>query len=166
MKKYGGNLHENVHLSYDENIGTHLRVKSNGVPSNTHIINTPVVTTMSYFNAIDHRAGETHFPSHGVNLHPAFIESVDAEEVAIFFLVGQYLRGSESFWYPYLQTLPQPGSLTTLPYYGDDEDVEWLEGTSLAEARKQKIALLQTRYEGSFSELRKSGYQGAEKFSW
>ncbi|KAL5340476.1 hypothetical protein BJX70DRAFT_108738 [Aspergillus crustosus] len=166
IRKYGGNLHENVYLSYDEKIGTHLRVKSNGVPSNTHIINTPVVTTMSYFNAIDHRAGETHFPSHGVNLPTAFKEAVDAEEVAIFFLVGQYLRGSEGFWYPYIQTLPQPGSLTTLPYYTEDEDVDWLEGTSLAEARKQKIATLQNRYQSSSTELRKSGFEDAEKFTW
>ncbi|KAL4881706.1 hypothetical protein BJY04DRAFT_188623 [Aspergillus karnatakaensis] len=166
MKKFGGSLHENVQLSYDDKIGTHLRVKGNGVASNTHIINTPVVTTLSYFNAIDHHAGDTHFPTHGVNLPSTFIQSVEAEEVAIFFLVGQYLRGTEGFWYPYLQTLPQPGSLTTLPYYIEDEDVEWLEGTSLAEGRKQKISLLQNKYDSSLNELRKSRFQDAERYSW
>ncbi|KAL4921692.1 hypothetical protein BDW62DRAFT_174263 [Aspergillus aurantiobrunneus] len=166
MKTHGGDLHESVSIEHDGSRGTHLRVKGNGVSSNTHIIKTPVATTMSYFNAVDHRAGETLFPAHDLKFPPTFIEGVGPEEVAIFFLVGQYLRGSESFWYPYLRTLPQPGSLTTLPYYEEDEDLEWLEGTSLVQARNQKVALLREKYESSFSELRKSGFQDAGKYSW
>ncbi|KAL3477131.1 hypothetical protein BJX99DRAFT_226736 [Aspergillus californicus] len=166
MRTYGGSLHENVQISHDSQRGTHLRVKGEGVPSNTHIIKTPVATTMSYFNVIDHCIGETQFPAHGVKLPPAFVENTGPEEAAIFFLVGQWLRGSESFWYPYLQTLPQPGSLTTLPYYEEEEDLEWIEGTSLVAARQQKIALLQERYKTSCSELQKSGFEDAEQYSW
>ncbi|KAL4788167.1 hypothetical protein BJX76DRAFT_353466 [Aspergillus varians] len=166
MQTHGGSLHESVYISHDDSRGTYLRVKKSGVPSNTHIIKTPVAITMSYFNAIDQHSGETHFPAHGVKFPPEFVESVGPEEVVIFFLVGQYLRGSESFWYPYIQTLPQPGSLTTLPYYDEGEDLEWLEGTSLVQARKQKIALLREKYESSSSELHKSGFPESEKYSW
>ncbi|KAL4930787.1 SET domain protein [Aspergillus undulatus] len=166
MKSHGGSLHENVSICYDNTRGTHIRVKGGGVPSNTHIIKTPVATTMSYFNAIDHRVGETRFPARGLNFPPEFVKSVGPEEVTIFFLIGQYLRGSESFWYPYLQTLPQPGSLTTLPYYEEEEDLEWLEGTSLVQARLQKIALLREKYESSYEELRKSELDDAARYSW
>ncbi|KAL2813184.1 hypothetical protein BDW59DRAFT_178327 [Aspergillus cavernicola] len=166
IKSHGGNLHENVHLSSDDQRGTHLRVKCEGVPTNTHIIKTPIATSLSYFNVIDYSVGEVQFPAHGVNFPPVFVEKVGPEEAAIFFLVGQYLREAESFWYPYFRTLPQPGSLTTLPYYQGEEDLEWLEGTSLASARQQKIALLQNKYQRSHSELRKSGSGDAEKYSW
>jgi hypothetical protein len=166
MKTHGGSLHEDVYISHDDVRGTHIRVKSNGVPSNTHIIKTPVTTTMSYFNAIDRDTEEIHFSNHGVNFPSQFMESVGPEEVAIFFLIGQYLRGAAGFWHSYIRTLPQPGSLTTLPYYSEDEDLEWLEGTSLVQARKQKIALLTDKYETSYSELHKSGFQDVSKYSW
>ncbi|KAL2866609.1 SET domain protein [Aspergillus lucknowensis] len=166
MRAHGGDLDENVYISHDSQRGTHIRVKREGVPSNAHIIKTPIATTLSYFNAIDHRSGETNFPAHGINLPREFIDSVGPEEASIFFLVGQFLRGSESFWYPYLQSLPQPGSLTTLPYYEEDEDLEWLEGTSLIQARTQKIAQLRDKYETSSSELSKSKFRDAGKYSW
>ncbi|KAL4942509.1 hypothetical protein BDV06DRAFT_162254 [Aspergillus oleicola] len=166
MKSHGGNLHESASISYDESRGTHIRVKSGGVSNNTHIIKTPVATTMSYFNAVEHRVGDTHFPAHGLTFPHLFIENAGPEEVAIFFLIGQYLRGSESFWYPYIRTLPQPGSLTTLPYYEDEEELEWLEGTSLLAARNQKITQLREKYEGVFAELQKSGLGDAAKYSW
>ncbi len=166
MKSHGGSLHEDVYIGHDNTRGTHIRVKSNGVPSNTHIIKTPIATTMSYFNAIDRDAGEASFSNHDVKFPLQFIESVGPEEVAIFFLIGQYLRGAGGFWHPYIRTLPQPGSLTTLPYYNEDEDLEWLEGTSLVQARKQKIALLKGKYESSYSELQKSGFQDASNYSW
>ncbi|KAI9373808.1 hypothetical protein BJX61DRAFT_501329 [Aspergillus egyptiacus] len=166
MESHGGDLHEDVQISHDDQRGTHLRVKNQRVVSNTHVIKTPVATTMSYFNAIDHRVGEVQFPCHGVKFPPNFVEAVGPEEVAIFFLVGQYLRGPESFWRPYLQTLPRPGSLTTLPYYTEEEDLEWLEGTSLIGARQQKVSLLKDKYEVSHNELRKSGFADAERYSW
>ncbi|KAL4736007.1 hypothetical protein BDV11DRAFT_194810 [Aspergillus similis] len=166
MKTHGGSLHENVYISHDDSRGTHIRVKEGGVFSNTHIIKTPVATTMSYFNAIDFHAGDTHFPAHDVKFPSSFMEEVGSEEVAIFFLIGQYLRGPESFWHPYIRTLPRPGSLTTLPYYEEEEDLEWLEGTSLVQARKQKVALLREKYESSSRELRKSGFHDAERYSW
>ncbi|KAL4821766.1 hypothetical protein BDW67DRAFT_189717 [Aspergillus spinulosporus] len=166
MRTHGGSLHENVYISHDDSRGTHIRVKEGGVSGNTHIIKTPIATTMSYLNAIDFHAGYAHFPAHDVKFPSSFIEKISSEEVAIFFLIGQYLRGPESFWHPYIRTLPQPGSLTTLPYYEEEDDLEWLEGTSLLQARKQKVALLREKYERSRDELRKSGFQDAEKYSW
>ncbi|KAL2840727.1 hypothetical protein BJX68DRAFT_271501 [Aspergillus pseudodeflectus] len=166
MKSHGGDLHENVQITYNERQGTHIRVLKEGVPSNTHIVKTPVATTMSYFNAIDHRVGDVHFPSHEVKLPHSFVEAAGPEELAIFFLIGQYLRGPESFWHPYLRTLPQPGALTTLPYYEEEDDLEWLEGTSLVQARKQKVAQLREKYEASYGELQKAGVEGSEKYSW
>ncbi|PTU18233.1 hypothetical protein P175DRAFT_0464987 [Aspergillus ochraceoroseus IBT 24754] len=172
LKSHGGNLHESVLIDQDDTRGVHVRVKrewknATGVSSNTHIIQTPITTTMSYFNAIDYHSSDSiKFPAHGVQFPSAFIESVGPEEVAIFFLIGQYLRGEQGFWYPYLRTLPQPGLLTTPLYYESAEDLEWLQGTSLLAAREQKMGLLRGKYEQSSAELRKAGFGDVEKYTW
>lgn len=82
-----------------------------------------------------------------------------------FFLMGQYLKGSEGFWFPYLRTLPQPGTLTT-PLFYEGEDLEWLEGTSLWGARSQKVGGLKERFGRCFRCLCESGFGGVEGYTW
>ncbi|PYI06429.1 SET domain protein [Aspergillus sclerotiicarbonarius CBS 121057] len=174
MVSNGGNLHESVQIAKDESRGVHLQVKKDwkdGVPNDTHIIKTPLSTTMSYFNVIDHSStaedsgASVAFPAHGLHLPQAFVDAVGPKESTIFFLIGQYLRVTEGFWYPYIRTLPQPGSLTTPPYYEGD-DLVWLNGTSLLPAREQRMSLLKEKYEKGSVELRQAGFQGAEEYTW
>ncbi|OGM42710.1 NADH-ubiquinone oxidoreductase subunit [Aspergillus bombycis] len=173
MVNNGGQLHESVEIAKDERRGVHLQVKKdwkNGVPSNTHIIKTPLTSTMSYFNAIGYSfttddGSSVSFPENGVHFPRGFLEAVGQEEASIFFLIGQYLQGKDGFWYPYIRTLPQPGALTT-PLYYDGDDLAWLEGTSLSTARAQKTSLLKENYETVYTELCKAGFDGAEKYTW
>ncbi|GMG24155.1 unnamed protein product [Aspergillus oryzae var. brunneus] len=169
MVSKGGQLHESVEIAKDERRGVHLQVKNDwkdGVPSNTHIIKTPLTSTMSYFNVIGYSFNTDDgsfisFPEHGVHFPRGFAEAVGQEESSIFFLMGQYLQGKEGFWYPYIRTLPQPGALTT-PLYYEGDDLEWLEGTSLSPARQQKANLLKEKYGTVYTELCKAGFDGAE----
>ncbi|GMG08074.1 unnamed protein product [Aspergillus oryzae] len=172
MVSKGGQLHESVEIAKDERRGVHLQVKNDwkdGVPSNTHIIKTPLTSTMSYFNVIGYSFNTDDgsfisFPEHGVHFPRGFAEAVGQEESSIFFLMGQYLQGKEGFWYPYIRTLPQPGALTT-PLYYEGDDLEWLEGTSLSPARQQKANLLKEKYGTVYTELCKAGFDGAEKYT-
>lgn len=175
MSKHGGHIHESVQIAKDERRGVHLQVKADcrdGLPSSTNVIKTPLAATLSYFNAIEHRSAATEnekapvsFSAHGLHFPRSFVDAAGPDETAIFFLIGQYLRGSEGFWYPYICTLPQPGDLTT-PLYYEGADLRWLEGTSLAPAREQKESLLKEKYQSTFEELRKSGFGDAEKYTW
>ncbi|PLB55021.1 SET domain protein [Aspergillus steynii IBT 23096] len=170
MTQHGGHLHESVQIAKDERRGVHLQVRKDwaaGVPSGTHIIQTPLASTMSYFNATDYakEGSAASFPAHGVHLPQAFMDAVGTEEASIFFLIGQFLRGPDGFWYPYLRTLPQPGELTTPMYYGEG-DVEWLQGTSLLAAREQKTSLLREKYERAFAVLSELGFEGRESYTW
>lgn len=167
MAQQDGHLHESVQLSRDDARGVHLQVrkdwKETRVAKETRVIKTPLSSTMSYFNVVDHRlpagsvAAEDTFSAHGLHLPREFVDAVGAEEASVFFLMGQYLKGAESFWAPYIQTLPQPGELTT-PLYYDGEDLEWLSGTSLVAAREQKDRLFREKYESGVGELRKTGF--------
>ncbi|KAE8145515.1 hypothetical protein BDV25DRAFT_164512 [Aspergillus avenaceus] len=173
MVKNGGHLHESVEIAKDESRGVHLQIKNdwkNGMPSNSQIIRTPLPVTLSYFNALGQNFTTTDgntvaFPEHEVHLPREFIEAVGPEDSSIFFLIGQYLRGEEGFWYPYIRTLPQPGDLTTPLYYGG-YDLAWLQGTNLLPAREQKARLLTKNYEHSYSELCKSDFEGVERYTW
>lgn len=135
---------------------------------------------MSYFNAIDYHSstspstadaskkGEnppTTFSAHGLLFPRAFIDAVGPEETTAFFLMGQYLKGEKGFWFPYLRTLPKPGSLTT-PLYYEGADLEWLEGTSLWGAREQRVSIWREKYESSLGKLREVGLEGVEMYSW
>lgn len=173
MTQHGGRLHESVQIAKDERRGVHLQVKKdwgNRVPKETCIINTPLSATMSYFNAIDYRLSDTNggeglFSTHEVVLPRPFIDAVGPEETTVFFLMGQYLQGSHGFWFPWIRTLPQPGSLTT-PLYYEREDLEWLDATSLLPAREQKMRLMKDKYETCFEKLHGSGLENAERYTW
>ena len=174
MAQQDGHLHESVQLARDDARGVHLQVRKDWqdgrVPRETRVIKTPLSSTMSYFNAVDHRlpagsvAGDDAFSAHGLRLPKAFMDVVGAEEASVFFLMGQYLKGAEGFWAPYIQTLPQPGELTT-PLYYEGEDLEWLDGTSLVAAREQKGKLFREKYEFAVGELRKTGFE-AGAYTW
>ena len=169
MTNNGGRLHPSVQIARDDRRGVHLQVKQDqpALSSNTEVIHTPLAATLSYFNAIDHRPANSAvaFPAHGFHLPQAFVDAVGPEETSIFFLIGQYLRGADGFWAPYLRSLPQPGDLTT-PLYYEGGDLEWLGGTSLLAAREQKRVLLVAKYEAGVRELGKVGFEGVERFSW
>lgn len=174
MIRNGGHLHESVQIARDERRGVHLQVKKDqgtSIPKDTCIINTPLSVTMSYFDAVDHRlpsetdGGAGIFSAHGLALPRAFVDAVGPEETTLFFLMGQYLQGSDGFWFPWIRTLPQPGYLTT-PLYYEGNDLAWLDGTSLLPAREQKMKIMKGNYESNFKKLAESGFGGAERYTW
>ncbi|PYH76026.1 SET domain protein [Aspergillus uvarum CBS 121591] len=185
IAQHGGQLHHAVQVAKDEQRGVHLQVRQGTegglLAVDTHIIQTPLTTTISYFNVIGYRASSTaaasdadadandggivEFKSHGLDFPRAFIDAVGSKEATVFFLVGQYLRGAQSFWYPYLRTLPQPGTLTTPPNY-EGEDLRWLQGTSLLPAREQRVEKLKGKYEAAVRALREAGFEGVEAYTW
>lgn len=73
--------------------------------------------------------------------------------VGHFFLMKQYLMGKDSFWHPYITTLPQPDSISSwsLPPFWPDEDFEFLEGTNAYVAAEE----IQGNAKRDFKEARK-----------
>ncbi|PYH45272.1 SET domain protein [Aspergillus saccharolyticus JOP 1030-1] len=183
LTQHGGHLHQAVQVARDKQRGVHLQVRKDwsegpGLTVDTHIIQTPLTTTISYFNVIGYRAplpaaaatatgaaSEIEFKSHGLDFPRTFIDAVGSKEATVFFLVGQYLRGAQSFWYPYLRTLPQPGTLTTPPNY-EGEDLRWLQGTSLWAATEQRVEKLRGQYEVAVRALREAGFEGVDGYTW
>jgi hypothetical protein len=149
----------------------HLQVKADWpdpIPKETRVINAPVGITLSYFNAIDHHQSSSNgvsFSSHGLVFPRAFIDSVGPEETTTFFLMGQFLRGESSFWFPYLRTLPQPGQLTTPLFFGE-EDVDWIQGTGIPDASVQRFRLWEGRFDESIAKLEDVEFEDVDSYTW
>jgi hypothetical protein len=123
---------------------------------------------MSYFDAIDYRLpgnDEASFSSHGVVFPKPFMTSIGSEETTAFFLMGQYLKAENGFWYPYIRSLPRPDELTTPLFYSDD-DLTWLNMTSLAAAREQRLQIWRANYEKGVACLRELQFEGVDAYSW
>ncbi|KAJ5168386.1 uncharacterized protein N7482_003980 [Penicillium canariense] len=168
ITRHGGSLDDSVRVAQDASRGVHIQVKgdwSQPISKETRVLRTPLGVTMSYFNAIGYESSQGSFSKHGVELPQAFIEAVAVEETCTFFLMGQFLRGQEGFWYPYLRTLPQPGELNTPLFFGE-EDVDWIQGTGIPEASVQRYEVWDQRYEECISKLEEVGFEGFEEYTW
>lgn len=165
--KQGGYIADSVRVAQDAQRGVHLQVKTDWpstVSKETRVINTPLGVTMSYFNAINYQSSKGTFPSRDVDFPRAFIDAVGPEETTTFFLMGQFLLGPRSFWYPYLRTLPQPGQLTTPLFFGE-EDVDWIYGTGIQEAAVQRYQAWDEKFDASIAKLEELGFEGVEVFT-
>ncbi|KAJ6007732.1 hypothetical protein N7540_011708 [Penicillium herquei] len=120
---------------------------------------------MSYFNAIDYNSSRGSFSSHGVQFPRAFIDAAGIKETMAFFLMAQFLRGEQSFWYPYLRTLPQPGQMITPLFFGE-EDVDWLQGTGIPDASVQRFQDWDQKYDSMIEKLDAAGFEGVGAFTW
>ncbi|KAJ5823190.1 hypothetical protein N7447_005530 [Penicillium robsamsonii] len=166
--QHGGTVDKSVRIAQDASRGVHLQVKADWpepIPKETRVISTPINLSMSWYNAVGYECSRGSFPKHGVDLPRTWIDEVGPEETFAFFLMGQYLRGIEGFWYPYLRTLPQPGQLTTPLFFGE-EDVDWIQGTGIPEAAVERIKIWEQKYDSGYLQLDSIGFPNCEQYTW
>lgn len=123
---------------YQGEYGTSLRVKrpkgltpASPLPPNSSIVSCSYGISLSYLNALDEFS---ELPSRSPPMPKQFLEEVDPHTIGRFFLMQQYLLGEQSFWAPYIESLPQPDEAKKLatPLFWDDEALECLKGTNIA----------------------------------
>ncbi|CAI7612941.1 unnamed protein product [Penicillium pancosmium] len=168
VTNHGGYIADTVFVAQDDTRGVHIQVRTDlpeAISKETRVINTPLNVTMSYFNAIDYTCPKGSFSSHGVVFPREFIDAVGKEETTAFYLMGQFLRGEEGFWFPYLRTLPQPGQLTTPLFFGE-HDVDWLQGTGIPDASVFRYKHWDKKFDEGMAKLEELGFEGLEMFTW
>ncbi|CAM1509489.1 Fc.00g032280.m01.CDS01 [Cosmosporella sp. VM-42] len=125
--KHNAHLHPSIEVYHDAQTGLSFRVKPSAVSGPKPfepIVSLPTSLTLSYLNAVSDE--EAPFPS-------SFREQTPPHVIGRFFLVKQYLLGEKSFWWPYIQALPQPDqySAWALPPFWPSDEAELLEGTNV-----------------------------------
>ncbi|WEW60793.1 hypothetical protein PRK78_006281 [Emydomyces testavorans] len=165
INELGGGLSNGIEISTDPIKGQCLRVRE-ALPENlaggTCTAICPVQATMSVMNLENLIQG---VPPHGFIYSPDFLSAVKEGAALAFFLMDQYLLGDESFWAPYIRSLPDESQLTRLEYYSGD-DLEWLEGTNLLKLRNSLLDQLKTRYEVGLRLLKEFPNKNTKDYTW
>jgi hypothetical protein len=159
----GARLHERVEPYIDPNYGIALRVKLFDADTwgpclevaatdvaqlrvGSRVVSCPFNLSLSYVNATGICPD---LESHSPRLPDSLFSALEPYVIGHFFLVQQYLLESQSFWSPYIRSLPQPedrDALGTPPYF-TEEDMAWLRGTDLETATGDRLRLWKTNWE-------------------
>ncbi|KAI1084304.1 SET domain-containing protein [Whalleya microplaca] len=168
VEEDGGNLNPSIEIYHDEATKGSFRVKDScSLEPDDTIVILPLSKSLSFLNAIDAHpefppASSPSFLRNGngnKDYFPTdFLKKVPPHVVSRFFLMQQYLLGSESSWWAYIRTLTQPEHMANiLPSMWPSDDVEFLRGTNayvaiqeiksnLKQEYKQAMKLLPEKY--------------------
>ena len=129
----GGIVHPDVNITSSELNGYCLRVREDAnLPPGSHVVDCPHNLTISVMDLDwakdpwpeDFKLQWSHSP----------------KVLTRFFLMEQFLKKEESFWWPYIQMLPQPHQLNLLntPMWYEESDCVWIKGTNLEGSRTSR----------------------------
>lgn len=110
-----------VEIKHDEQYGVHV-VTTADVQSGDRIVTVPHTIALSSLNAQVDDA----FP-----FFKDHAKSFTVEALGFFYLMAQWIHKDKSFWKSYLELLPTPEQGVGTPFWFDDEDLLWLQGTDL-----------------------------------
>ena len=156
---HGGYLHPDIRIlqaSPDSTSGIHYHATA-PIPPGTTFAHAPHSLALSYLSAL---VDDT-FPVFKQHRHRFKVEAI-----GFWYLMMQYVNLEESFWKPYLATLPAPGSEFTQPlFFLEREDVAWLEGTDVWYTALARKEVYERYYRDGLDVLREAGVD-VEPYTW
>ncbi|ODA83883.1 hypothetical protein RJ55_02399 [Drechmeria coniospora] len=154
---HGAVLHPSVEVYDDAGTGLSFRVHaaaSKPVQPYEPIVDLPTSLTLSYLDALSDQSAS--------RLGGQVLSGLAPHVVGRLFLVKEHLRGEDSFWWPYLQALPQPADTQSwaLPPFWSAEEAELLEGTNLEVGMKKINTDVQREFRAAMEQLSTAGDGG------
>ena len=141
----GGRLHPNVEIA-SNSTGFHLRARhGEELASGSCVVSCPHSLTLSWLNVSSQHDRLLQFDP----------EVPDQAVATHFFLIHQYMLKEKSFWWPYIQSLPQPDaddSFATPLWYNSD-DMVWIRGTNLEHAADVRERTWHQEYEQGIRQI-------------
>ncbi|KAG5912931.1 hypothetical protein E4U42_001702 [Claviceps africana] len=149
---HGASLHPSVEVYHDVHTGLSFRVKPSApaaLPPDEPVVQLPTALTLSYLDAVSEKSSQSRKsqPRRDAAEHarvgrhveppldPGILSEAPPHVVGRLLLIREYLRGRESFWWPYIQSLPQPGPgnrhAWALAPFWDPDEAELLDGTNV-----------------------------------
>ncbi|KAL2015170.1 hypothetical protein VTK56DRAFT_6176 [Thermocarpiscus australiensis] len=171
-RQHGSELHPSLEVYLDGVSGFSFRVKSStsdALEPGFKAVTCPVSTTLSYLNALVDgpiRLSSSSRPQTGA-FPPRFMVSIPPHVIGRFFLIKEYLKGKDSFWSPYIATLPQPGNVAAwaLPAFWPEDDIDCLEGTNAHVAIQEIQANVRQEFKHARKVLKEDGFPNWQDYT-
>lgn len=158
--QHGGFIHQDLKIVHHVEKGFHAVVQDGKtLPARTRVASCPMQATLSVLNALS----VTPFENHGTKFPDPFLETYTyaTDVLQAFFLMEQYVLGSQSWWAAYLKILPTVEDVDALQFEADD-DVAWIRGTNLEAALAAQARRWNNQFEEANGLLRRLGWEHAE----
>ncbi|KAK0611918.1 hypothetical protein B0T14DRAFT_439337 [Immersiella caudata] len=169
-QSHGARLHPSLEVYHDDVTKFSLRVKESATSLDTGFIavTCPLSITLSYLNVlIDGPFVSSSSASETPTFPVRFMASLPPHVIGRFFLIHEYLKGSNSFWHPYIATLPRPEQLGSwaLPAFWPKEDVDFLEATNAAVAVEEIKSNVKREFKQARKVLKEEGFPDWQDYS-
>ena len=146
----GGYLHPSVEIACADH-GNLVRVRQDHVLfPGSMIVSCPHQLTISW-PGVNHY----HFPN--------VLSALTPHVATRLFLMKQCLLREQSPWWPYINSLP---SSFSTPLWYDDNDLLWLRGTNLGNAKQVREEAWRQEYENAMRSLFANGFGVEQKHLW
>lgn len=166
----GGLVNPAVSLRIVPEFGYHFTARKD-LPINSTPCSCPFSLTLSHLNLLPSPpAGIKSYANE--SLCSKLVGKVSKSAAGTFFLAEQRLKGSKSFWAPYINALPKDDDLAT-PLWFTPEDLKWLAGTNLYSssgprhltAVELRRAMYEKEWKTGVAALKKAGVD-TDPFTW
>ncbi|EXJ88980.1 hypothetical protein A1O3_02044 [Capronia epimyces CBS 606.96] len=154
-----GFFHPDVQIAFSQSKGFHAVVaEGQSLPSGTRITSCPMPITLSVLNALD----VAPFSSRGTRFPDSFLRTQASrpESLQTFFLMEQLLLGDQSWWAPYIATLPTVEDVSQ-SQFEEEADRLWLEGTNLKGAFSAQTSRWKDMYRQGMGQLKQLHWANA-----
>ncbi|KAK2069929.1 hypothetical protein P8C59_004470 [Phyllachora maydis] len=163
--RHGARLHLDAEIYHDPQTGFSVRVPatSPGLEAGSRVLSCPSSLGLSYLNAL--LDGPVAFPPRLPTVPPFprdFMGGNPAQVIGRFFLMQQFLEGTNSFWWPYIRSLPQPEHISAWsgPPFWPDQDVEYLAGTNAHASGVEIRANVRAEFKAARRQLKAAAHPG------
>ncbi|KAF2220811.1 hypothetical protein BDZ85DRAFT_20038 [Elsinoe ampelina] len=121
LEDNNGHLHPSTELRVQGEQGCYLTAKED-LAAGEKVMSVPHSVFLSCLNAM---------VDDSLPVLKANADSFTVEALGVLYLMSQWLNKDKSFWKPYLDILPTPDQGFNTPFWFDEEDLLWLQGTDL-----------------------------------
>jgi hypothetical protein len=156
----GGWLNPHVRVVFDDTGANGFHVIAATALSSPAVARCPIRLTLSFLCLDDKQDVVAHVDSplqKCLGKVPDFV-------LNYLFLMEQRCSGKSSIWHPYITCLPGPETMNT-PIWFTDEDMEYLQGTNLLQASKDRQQGLSEQWAHAQSVMNEAGVTMPSQFN-
>jgi hypothetical protein len=156
FRSNGGYLHPSVTIEHTQANGFRL-IATEPLPENTDFVTCPLALTLSQLNLDPEEQYVPHYDSQ----LPLLRGKVPDHVLGYLLLIEQVVLKDKSFWYPYIDALPEKGDVPTPLWH----DSGYYKNTPLEHARLERLDTLKKEHEHALSAMADADMRSSDLYN-